>query len=256
MPLPTTKTPPRPGIETKKILIAGAPKIGKSTLAAGLDPDHNLFIATESGLDAAEVYQEPCPSWLKFREIGQDLAKGGHPFKLVTVDTVDELVRMCAEHVIGDMAKSAGKSGYVHPSDFEYGKGWQAVTDEFRLRVAKLCNLGVGVVFLSHLKESTVKTKVGEQTVFSPEIGAKGSREWLLGFVDYIFFATMEGEDRVIRTQPSELFPVTGGRTLRPMPDPLPLDAQVLRAEYEKAMTRDAKPAKAKAEQAAQPVAA
>ena len=251
MPLPTAKTPPRPGIESKKILIAGAPKIGKSTLAAGLDPDHNLFIATEPGLDANEVFQEPCGSWLKFRKIGEELAETKHPFTIVTVDTVDELARMCAEHVIGDMAKTSGKTGYVHPSDFDYGKGWQAVTDEFRLRVAKLCNLGLGVVFLSHLKESTVKTKVGEQTVFSPEVGAKGSREWLLGFVDYIFFCALDGDDRVIRTQPSELFPVTGGRTLRPIPDPLPMDATVLRTEYEKAMTPE--PA-AKAEPA--PVAA
>ena len=242
MPLPTSKTPPRTGIENKKILIAGAQKVGKSTLAAGFDPDHTLFVATEPGLDAHEVYQEQCDSWTKFREIGQDLAKGDHPFKYVVIDTVDVLATFCADHVMEGMARSEGLSGFVHPSDFGYGKGWRAVEDEWKLRVAKLCSLGFGVIFISHLKESTVKTKVGETTVFSPEVGQKAQREWLLGFVDYILWATIEDDKRVLHTQPTALFPVAGGRTIRPMPDPIPLDAKVLREEYEKASTPAAKP--------------
>lgn len=237
--LPAEKTAPTLSPETAKTLLYGPPKIGKSTLASGINPDETLFIATEPGLSALSVYSVDCPTWERFREIGGELANTSHRFKLVVVDTADELQRMCADHVIQGL--NAGlrtpKTGYVHASDFDYGKGWSAVTEEFRLRVARLCSLGLGVVFVSHAKESVVKDRTGlELTKYAPNVGDKGSRQWLLGFVDFILFATTiageDGEERVLRTIPTETFEAGGRYTL---PDPLPLDAAALRTAMSEA---------------------
>jgi SpoVK/Ycf46/Vps4 family AAA+-type ATPase len=55
--LPKQKTPPSLSLETSKLLVYGPPGIGKSTLAASIDPDRTLFLATEPGLGGLEVFQ-------------------------------------------------------------------------------------------------------------------------------------------------------------------------------------------------------
>jgi hypothetical protein len=150
---------------------------------------------------------------------------------MVVVDTVDELTRMCVEYVLGELntREKNPRQGFLHASDFEYGKGWDAVTEEFRLRNARLCSLGMGVVYVSHAKEGTVKGRTGEElTTYQPKIGQRGSRDWLVGFVDYILLARAEGDERVLRTRPTEQYEAKSRRQGE-LPDPLPLDAQKLR---------------------------
>jgi hypothetical protein len=226
MTLPTEKSQPTLSIDRLTAVLVGRPKIGKTSTAAAIDNDHTLFIATEPGYDGINAFVQPCRSWEEFRQIGADLAKSDHPYKLVVVDTVDALQGMCTEHVIDGLAKGAGKTGFVHASDFEYGKGWSAITDEFKLRVAKLCTLGLGVVFISHAKESTKTDRVGREiTVFSADVGQKGSRQWLLGYVNYIWFMDVvqaqDGERHLLRTRASETYEA-GGRGAA-LPDPIDL---------------------------------
>jgi hypothetical protein len=226
LPLPTEKSLPTLGLQNLRAVLYGSPKIGKTSMLAHLDNDHTLFIATEPGQGGIEAFVEECTTWEKFRAIGAALAEGDHPYKLVIVDTVDELQRMCADYVVAGLA--GDRKGYVHASDFDYGKGWEAITSEFRLRVAKLCNLGLGVVFVSHVKEGTKKDRVGREiSTIAPDVGQKGSRNWLLGFVDHIWYATSEtsedGDRRLIHTTPTENYEA-GGRGV-PLPDPIEMGA-------------------------------
>jgi hypothetical protein len=224
--LPTEKSKPTLSLETMKTLLWGPPKIGKSTLAASLDPDHTIFLSTEPGLAGLEVYEQPISSWRDFREVGAALADGGHDFKIAVVDTVDELVTMCAGHVLEGLAEGNEQAArrFIHASDFEYGKGWDAIKGEFQLRVGRLCSLGLGVVFISHDRENKLTDRVGrERTVLGPSVGAKGPRSWLLGYVNYIFYLAKEGDERVLHTRPSEDFEAGGHGD--PLPDPLPVPA-------------------------------
>lgn len=248
--LPTAKTAPSLAPDKAKVLLYGPAKIGKSTLASQIDPDHTLFLASEPGLGAIEAFTLPVASWQAFREIGAELAKGEHDYRIVVVDTVDELIRMCSDDVLA-------KLGASHASDLGYGKGWAAIADEFRLRIARLSNLGLGVWFISHSKETEIKTAVGSVTKHVPDIGGQ-ARSFLIGFCDLILFATSqltpEGEQRILRTSASENWEA-GGRV--PLPDPIPLDAAVLRRALEgacAALTPSPAPArgngKAKAQEA------
>lgn len=227
MTLPTEKSPPTLSAESMKALIFGAPKVGKSTLASTLE-DKALFLATEPGLGGLEVYKEDITSWTQFREIGAELAEGKHEFRLVVIDTVDELHRMCTDYVLE-------KQGVAYPGDLEYGKGWAMVNDEFRLRIAKLAGLGLGVVFISHAKEVEIKQNVGTTTRIVPTLSGK-ARDFIIGFVDFILYAAMEqtpdGERRILRTSAGENFEAGGRITLT---DPLPLDGQALRKDIERA---------------------
>jgi hypothetical protein len=228
--LPTDKTKPTLSAETAKGLLYGPPKIGKTETIANLDPDHTLMLATEAGYGALEAFVKPVGSWTEFRAVGPELKKGGHPFTTLAVDTVDELFKFCTDQVMKDLK-------ITHPSDLDYGKGWAAVTDEFRLRVGALCSLGLGVWFISHSVDRDVKTRTGgELTVTSPSLSGK-AREWLLGFVDYILYARSEvgeeGETRVVRTVATENY-VAGGRVV--LPDPLPLNAAAIKGAISEAV--------------------
>jgi AAA domain len=234
MTLPTEKSQPTLRLETAKALLYGPPKIGKSTFAAEIDPDHTLFLACEPGLGALEVFSIDVRDWKQFREVGGELAIDPKHYKIAVVDTADELYRMCADHICSEM-------GIKHPADAEYGKGWAAVADEFRLRVGKLANLGLGVWFISHAKDQEVKKKVGTKTVTSPTLSGQ-ARQFLTGFCDFIFLATWEGDEetdkRVLRTQGAEEHEA-GGRMPKgagPLTDPLPLDAGALRKDIARAM--------------------
>ncbi len=229
--LPTEKTAPSLRPDRAKTLLYGPPKVGKSTLASRLNPDRSIFISTEPGLDGLEVFKVDVRDWATFRKVGAELAEGKHEFTTVVIDTVDELHKFCSE----DVCK---KLDITHPSDLEYGKGWKAVADEFSLRIGKLTSLG-GVVLVSHSKEVEIKRRVGSVTKSVPNITG-ASREWMLGFVDYILFAdveqTSEGEKRMIRTALAEGYEA-GGRGIQ-LPDPLELDGDVVREAMEEATTK------------------
>lgn len=230
--LPTERT--KAGKEAVKahVLLYGPPKIGKSTTAAQFNPDHTLFIPTEPGLSALSVYSVPTTSWEQFRSVGAELAAGDHPFQTVVIDTVDVLYKLCSDAVLERL-------GVEHASDSPYGKGWAAIADEWQLRVSKLASLGLGVWFISHSVDERIEKRVGTITKTVPTLKGKG-RDFITGFVDYILLAeseqTQEGERRVLRTRPAENYEA-GGRTMpgKPLPDPLPLDAQALHKAMDEA---------------------
>lgn len=249
MTLPTEKSAPALSPARIKALLYGPPKIGKSTFASKINPEHTLFIPTEPGLGSLDVYEAPCKSWAEFRKIGAELAEDPQHFEVVVVDTVDELYRMCSDAVCTEL-------GCKHPSDLDYGKGWAAVSDEFRLRVGKLAGLGLGVWFISHAEDREVKKKVGTKTVTQPSLSGQ-ARKFLTGFVDFIFLATWEGEEeadeRILHTEGAEHHEA-GGRVpegAKPLPDPLPLDAAVLRKAMAESFPAAKPPAKAKAKKGA-----
>ena len=225
--LPTKKTPPSLSFAGSKVLLYGQPKVGKTTLAAGL-ADDVLILACEPGLGGLSAYSVEIDSWDTFRKVGAELSESDK-HSIVVIDTVDELYRMCADSVCQQL-------GVPHLADAEWGKGWQMARDEFRLRVGKLAGLGRGVWFISHSMDTELRTRVGTRTRTVPTLD-KRAFGFIEGFVDFIFLAeaqaTPEGEEqRVIRTAPAEEF-VAGGRVN--LPDPLPLNADAVKKAIEAA---------------------
>lgn len=198
--LPTEKTAPSLSATTAKVLLYGPPKIGKTTLAGTLNPDHTLVLATEAGQGALEAYIQPIQTWEDFRNVYAALASTEHHYKTVVVDTVDLLHEMCSHAVMAEL-------GIQHPSDLEWGKGWKAVSDKFKLAIGGLTNLGLGIWFISHAKDVEIKQRIGTITRSTPSVSG-ASRDFLTGFCDHIFYMTSvdteAGEQRVIKTDASE----------------------------------------------------
>jgi|SRR5579871_584097 len=218
MPLPTQKTPPKSSISDLTVLLYGPGKIGKSTWCS--KADGALFLATEPGLNSLEVFQEPIESWDKLLEKAAEIAAGGHDFKTIILDTVDNAYRMCAQYI-------CAKYKVEHESDLAYGKGYALVNNEFLRVLGKLALLPYGLFLVSHSQEKEVETRTGKIQRVVPTLPDK-ARKIVLGFVDVILYCEIEpaangaGPRRVLRTKPTTHYEA-GDRTKR-LPETIEFD--------------------------------
>jgi len=169
-----------------------------------------------------------------FREAGGALAKEPDRFKTVVIDTVDELYRMCAEHI----CKRARHQAPRRLPD--YGKGWGAISDEFQAAGRQAGRSGTRrVVYqpcqgprdqearrFDHDDDATVSGQgreflLGSATSSSSRLGAR--RGWR---------SPHPPHERGPRTsRPARRTPVGTELT-----DPLPMDPKALREDIARAL--------------------
>jgi len=221
--LPTAKTQPKPDLADLTVLVYGQTKIGKSTFCS--QSESALFLATEPGLNALDVYQAPIQTWEDLRNACGEVEKGGHPFKTVIIDTIDNAYKFCTDYTLK-------KYKVEHESDLGYGKGYALVNNEFQRVLTKLAFLPYGLFLISHAKETEIDTRTEKYTRVVPTLPDK-ARKIVLGMADMVLFCALdvtEGEgkektfQRVIRTKPS-LYYEAGDRTGR-LPETIELDFQ------------------------------
>ena len=231
--LPTEKTPARMSLSDLTVLVHGPAKIGKSTLCSRAEKA--LFIATEAGLNALEVYQVPVTSWNEFLAACGDVAGGEHGFKTIVVDTLDNAYLMCQEHI-------CVKHKIEHPADLAYGKGFSLVNNEFYRVLNKLSLLSYGLFLVCHSQEKEIETRTGKRTRIVPTLPDK-ARRMVLGMVDVILYCDVDtvvnadgkttSERRIMRTKPTEAYEA-GDRTGR-LPDVIELDYAKFAEAFERA---------------------
>jgi hypothetical protein len=213
--LPTEKTKPETEMTKYITLIYGDPKVGKSTFCSRMDDP--LFIATEAGLHALEVFQVETTTWEDFIKVCADLHKSER-FRTVIIDTVDNLYQECVTYV-------CKKHNITHPQDLDYGKGWGLVNTEFQRVIIKLSMENRGLVFVSHAQRLALKTRTAEVTKAVPTM-PNSARRFLLGLADIILYAEViddgKGPKRIIHAEPSENWEA-GDRTGK-LPAVMPLD--------------------------------
>lgn len=228
MTLPKKATKKVTDLSAYSILLYGAPKVGKSTLASQFPGA--LFLATEAGLNALEVYQLPIDSWDAFLLASKEIASGHHEFKTIVIDTVGNLFKFCSDYI-------CKKNGIKHESDLEWGKGYSLVRDEFLRVITKLTLLPYGVVFIAHADTMEIKTRTGTISKAVPQLN-KGARDILVPIVDCLWFCdieqTLEGYERIIHTKPTENWDA-GDRTGK-MPEEVPMRYETLIKAFEEAI--------------------
>jgi len=251
-----TRWEPRGDLTKAKILLYGAPKIGKSTLASHFPGA--LFFELEPGLDwlsshsiiitdwnTTEMHMEDhegrpkvvssflhAMKWLK-EERPRVLPGTTSPLRTIICDPIDIAYKMCTDAVCDAL-------GISSPSDLEWGRGWNAVSAEWSKYVCMLTTFGYGTVFTSHMKETKRKSQAREIDMLVPSIQNAGAKV-VTALVDIILYAYMseraeiddEGqltgnitEQRVLRCQPQNNV-IAGDRTGF-LPMEIPLDYAAL----------------------------
>ena len=218
--LPTEKSTPSKKLSDYTMLIYGEPKVGKTTFASEFP--NALFLLTTPAPEALPIYKIPILSWRDFIDALLELRKGDHDFDTVVVDTTDVLFDYCREHV-------TKKLGIDHPSDLDFGKGWEALRNEFQKNLARLCSLPTGTLFISHSDLKEIETHVGTRSKYVPTLTGQARKvvNKLTSFILYFRIAHTEdeGEVREVRTRPGTLWEA-GIRTEKnaQLPDPLPMN--------------------------------
>jgi len=179
--LPTEPYYEPPKLESVCQLIYGVQKIGKSTYASEFEDP--FFIATEPGLNFLKTRDIYCRDWKHFRLIVKKMEKDfPKNFKCgtIVVDRIDTLYSHCFSYV-------CKKENFHHPSDPDWGRGWDALSKEWTEWISRLALIGPGVVFISLSKTRKVKTNGMEIDRIEPSLPGAAYRS--LGFVDYVFYA-------------------------------------------------------------------
>ncbi len=216
--------------EDYSILLYGQPKIGKSTFASLFEDP--LFISTEPGLKFLKARKVEVRDWPTYLAVVKMLESGKHSCGVLVLDTVDNAFKFCFDYI-------CNKKGFEHPSDEEWGKGWEAVHDEFFRGIMRLANLGVGIIFVSHETKRDVVSRSLTITKTMPTLPKTGWRviDPLVDLILYLGFDTVRDpktkrfkERRVIITKPSEN--LEAGDRLARLPERMPLDINIFKKHF------------------------
>ncbi len=195
--LPTEKSKKNNNLSDQIILVYGRAKIGKSTLCSYF-PDA-VFLATEPGLNHLEVFKINITSWEGFLQACGELASGGHPYKTIIIDTVDNLITYCQDFVCKE-------NGVGHVSELPHGRGWMLVTSEISRALVKLSSLPYGLIIVSHSKQEEIETKTAKFNSYTIDVSGK-TQNIIMNLMDIILFMDsqmIDGEEiGVVRTKPS-----------------------------------------------------
>lgn len=145
-------------LEAPKILLAGEPKIGKSTFAA--NAPNAIGIITEDGLSGIDAQAFPLARSLDdvYAAIGT-LLNEEHDFGTVFLDSLDWTEPLVHAHVCAankwDSIESPG-----------YGKGYIAAAAEWKTLLDGFEQLrqqrGMGVILISHVKQKRIESPTHE----------------------------------------------------------------------------------------------
>lgn len=102
------------------------------------------------------VIAQDITTWGEMQQTLRELKKPEvkERFKSIAVDTVDIAGALCEKYV-------CSQNGVGTLSDIPYGQGWTLVKKEFEEVFRTITQLGYAVVFISHSKDKTFKTKAG-----------------------------------------------------------------------------------------------
>lgn len=176
-------------------LIYGFPKSGKTTLAAQqIDKEGKppLFIATEDGQHALEVYAQRVTSWEGFKKfvdlLNKEVKTLREQHSCLVVDLVSDLDNWSGEYV-------AQKFGKAHVADMDYGKGFALQKQEFQAVMRDLFKV-LPVTFICHSAEKDLMWNGEKIKVQAPSL-SKGCLEYINGKVDVIMWIAPANSKRM-----------------------------------------------------------
>lgn len=186
--LPTERSTPSTKLGKYTMLIYGEKKIGKTTLAAEF-PDA-VFLFFEPGGKGLSVYASEIDNW------GDALAalkllRKNKTFKTIVVDTADLAYKLCERWV-------CAKEGIDDPGDLPYGKGWNAVHNEFERWITGLAKCGKGLIVTSHAIGKDVDQADGQTINCMQPTMSNQARKVIDGMVDIWAYYGYAGRRRVL----------------------------------------------------------
>ena len=141
----------------KKLLLYGAPKVGKTTALSQLKDC--LIIDTEGGANMIDGYIETVKTREELIELLQEAQKG-HDYKYVAIDTIDRIATWAEKSVCKE-------ENVVGIADLPFGKGFGLVREKVLNTVSILKDIFPHVIIIGHRKWA--RAIVDGKSIVEPE---------------------------------------------------------------------------------------
>jgi hypothetical protein len=139
------------------ILLYGAPKVGKTTMASKFDKA--LLLGFEAGyLTIPGIMALPINSWSEFKTVLKQLKtdEGHETYSNIIIDTVDIAYDLCEKYI-------CNKEGVETIGDLAYGKGYNMVSKEFDEALRSIPQMRYGLIMISHSQDKTFTDENGKE---------------------------------------------------------------------------------------------
>jgi len=152
----------------KELIIFSKPKVGKTTLLAGL-PDC-LILDFEDGSDYVEAMKLKVGSVAELKAIGAAIKEAGYPYKYAAIDTVTALEEFCIGYAEELYSKSSmgknwfteGKPKYGSIINMPQGAGYQWLRQAYNKILDFIRQLAPRIILVGHVKD-TMLEKAGNE---------------------------------------------------------------------------------------------
>ncbi len=224
--MPIGMTPTKDNLWEFLILIAGIPKIGKTSLFAQFKDV--VFLFTEKGYaDKSLPYWYPSTHDTKSGayviDDAIDYDKAYVEFidipiekrpKMIVVDTLHGMINAFAKRIKIDKSEKHIIET-MNEGSLSYGRGMEILANRLSECLVNFQRLNIGVALITHLEERVIK-ELGsdDQTVYRSSIPDK-LKPLIYGMVDMIWTYRKEGKKRMLYTD-SSVINESGGRTTLP----------------------------------------
>lgn len=199
--LPTKLKEPAGDFDDYSVLVTGEKKIGKTSLA--IQEPQTLLLQCDPPQRAYRRMETVLHNWRESRDALKQLTERARadrfPWRRICLDGADTWYQMC-------LVQTCLDRGIEYPEDEEWGRGWNALRQEFTKAVNQLLRLPCGVWFLCHAVWQEVKGEDGKKfDRLSPRLPGM-AEEILNGRVDIWIAYDYHHRDRVLILQGSQRY--------------------------------------------------
>jgi hypothetical protein len=179
-----------------RLVIYGSPKVGKTTILSKLD--NCLIIDLENGSDYVEALKVKASNLKELKEIADEIAKNGYPYKYVAIDTVTKLEDWCEAEAKVEYMKTPMGANYKGNNvlTLPNGGGYLYLRIVMQKWLNFLSTLAPHVIFVGHLKSKMIANTKGEE-VSASDIDLTGKlRNMVCADADAIGFCYRDKENQ------------------------------------------------------------
>ena len=226
-------------ISSQNYTIYSQPKAGKTTLAYKLFGERALLLGFEQGYHMIKgIHAVPVKTYADMQKVIRQLKNEQvkEKYDVVVFDTIDLFHLMCEKYLC--QQNGVAEIGQVGAM----GAGYQKLDNIIHDIILQIQSLGYKLFFISHanIRKTTINTTQGEIEVekMYPSV-PKRTEKIISKFCDNIFYISMEVDQegkltRKLYTRDNKIS--FGGTRMEHLPNVLPLDPEVIKAEIKKAL--------------------
>lgn len=166
----------------KELIIFSKPKVGKTTLVAGLE--NCLMLDFEDGSDYVEAMKLKIESIDQLKAIGKAIKEANYPYRYIAIDTVTALEEFCISYAEELYAKSSmgqnwfaqGKPKYGTIINLPNGAGYQWLRTAYNKVLDFIRTLAPRIILMGHVKDTILEKAGSEFTSMDLDLTGKIKR--------------------------------------------------------------------------------